>query len=206
MNISIFGATGRVGSRLLAMLLSGGYSVRALARSPEKLGSHPALQVIGGNVLTDKDVQKTISGTDIVISTLGTDKQNTLQRAFPLIIDAMIQENMQRILSTGTAGILNARQNPASFRFETDESKRRSTTAAKDHAEAYKLLRQSPLNWTIVCPTYLPEGEASGTFRTEADFLPEDGKSITTGDTALFLYQLVSGEESFHCRRAGLAY
>ncbi|WP_090925865.1 NAD(P)-dependent oxidoreductase [Salibacterium qingdaonense] len=206
MNISIFGATGRVGNRLLPMLLSSGYSVRALARSPEKLKSHPSLQVIEGNVLTDKDVQTTISGTDIVISTLGTDKQNTLQRAFPLIIDAMIQENVQRILSTGTAGILNARRDPAIFRFETNESKRRSTTAARDHAEACKLLQQSPLNWTIACPTYLPEGEASGIFRTGADFLPEDGKSITTGDTALFLYRLVSGEESFHRRRAGLAY
>ncbi|SFP94994.1 NAD(P)-dependent oxidoreductase [Salibacterium halotolerans] len=206
MNIAVFGATGRVGSRLLVMLLNGGYNVRALTRSPEKAGTHPAMQVIQGNVLTDQDVQTTISGADIVVSALGTDKQNTLQRAFPVIIEAMIQENVQRIISTGTAGILNARQNPDAFRFETDESKRRSTTAARDHANAYELLRQSSLDWTIACPTYLPEGEATGEFRTAADVLPKDGKNITTGDTALFLYQLAAGEESFYRRRAGLAY
>ncbi|MGY4690505.1 NAD(P)-dependent oxidoreductase [Salibacterium sp. K-3] len=206
MIISLFGATGRVGNRLLAMLLRDGHHVKVLVRSPEKLENHPALEIINGNVLSDTDVKTAVPGADIVVSTLGTDKQNTLQRSFPGIIEAMKKEDIKRFIATGTAGILNARHNPSIFRFESNESKRRSTTAARDHAEAYRLLQQSSLNWTIVCPTYLPDGEASGRFRTEADVLPEEGSSITTGDTALFLYQLIKGEASFFRLRAGLAY
>lgn len=118
------------------------------------------------------------------------------------IIGAMNEQNKKRLITIGTAGILNSRQNPSIYRFE---SKRRSTRAAKEHADVYERLVKTDLDWTIVCPTYLPDGPASERYRVERDFLPINGKEITTGDTAHFLYtQLECGR--FIRARAGLAY
>jgi uncharacterized protein YbjT (DUF2867 family) len=57
--ILVVGASGYVGGRLVPRLLESGYSVRALARSPEKItcrpwGRHPRLEVVAGDVL-DRD-------------------------------------------------------------------------------------------------------------------------------------------------------
>ncbi len=41
MNVALVGATGNIGSRVLAELLSRGHSVTAIARNPEKLPANP---------------------------------------------------------------------------------------------------------------------------------------------------------------------
>ncbi len=43
MNIALYGATGKAGSRILAELLNRGHNVTAIARSPAKLKPHPHL-------------------------------------------------------------------------------------------------------------------------------------------------------------------
>ena len=69
----------------------------------------------------------------------------------------------------------------------------------------YDMLRQSGLEWTIVCPTYLPDGVAVGDYRTERDLLPEDGKQISVGDTAAFAYgELLQGDNIGF--RVGISY
>ncbi|MDQ0299891.1 putative NADH-flavin reductase [Salibacterium salarium] len=205
MKIALFGATGRVGQQLLNLLLTHGYEVKALVRNPDKVKQQEGLEILVGDVLDEKNVFETIRGVQTVISTLGTDKNNVLSRAIPNIISAMKKEDITRLITTGTAGILNARYEPNYFRFETNESKRKHTTAAQDHAKAYLLLQQSDLDWTIACPTYLPDGISEKFFRTEKNMLPVDGKKITTGDTALFLLQLLSTDE-YTKTRVGLAY
>ncbi|WP_252314098.1 NAD(P)-dependent oxidoreductase [Sinobaca sp. H24] len=163
MKIALFGGTGRVGRYILDMLLEENIEVAALARSPEKLTSaSPLLKVIKGDALHKEDVEQTIQGADAVISALGTDKQNTLQQSMPHIIEAMETHNINRLLTIGTAGILDARSEPGTYRFASSESKRRSTTAAEDHAKVYEMLQATGLVWTIICPTYLPDGEEHG--------------------------------------------
>src|SRR5699024_1305207 len=79
---------------------------------------------------------------DVVISALNTDKNNTLSRIMPLIIKAMTSYDLSRIITIGTAGILNSRNEPDLYRFQSSESKRKTTTAAKDHLAAYELLEK----------------------------------------------------------------
>ena len=75
MRIALFGATGRVGSRLLEYALADGHTVRALARDPTKLEplACAGLTVITGDVLDHAAVHATIFDADAVISTLGGD-------------------------------------------------------------------------------------------------------------------------------------
>lgn len=105
-----------------------------------------------------------------------------------------------------TAGILQARTDLNLYRFQSTESKRKTTTAAEDHLAAYKVLSNSNnLCWTVVCPTHLIDGEATEVYRTEKDILPEGGSKITVGDTAHFAWDLCK-KNIYENSRVGIAY
>ena len=205
MKIALFGATGRVGNEVLKQALAAGYEVIALVRSPEKLAENNNLTIIQGDVRDGAAVSHAISGVDVVFSALGTDKTTTLTEAVPHMIEAMKDGGISRIITIGTAGILQSRIEPEKLRYEAGDTNRRLTFAAEEHHKVYDMLRQSGLKWTIVCPTYLPDGAAVGNYRTEQDLLPEDGKKITVGDAASFAYQaLVEGNHIGF--RVGISY
>lgn len=204
MKLAIFGATGRVGSEVLKRALEDGHQVTALQRSP-KLDKHPNLETVFGNVREGKDIERTIAGADVVFSALGTDKTTTLTDALPFIIESMERHGITRIITIGTAGILNSRLEEGQLRYQGGDSNRKMTFAAEEHEKAFRLLDQSNLEWTIVCPTYLPDGEAKGGYRVEKDFLPEGGKEISTGDTGEFAYHQL-GDSTYARSRVGIAY
>lgn len=205
MKIAIFGSTGRVGKEVVKRALEDGHTIYALARSPEKLPKHERLHIIQGDARNLQDVDRVIQHVDIVLSALCTDKTTVLTEAIPLIINSMEQHRLKRIVTIGTAGILQSRTEPEKFRYRSNEAKRRSTFAAEEHEKVFHLLRQSELDWTIACPTYLPDGEATGTYRVEVTVLPENGSKISVGDTAHFAYHELLEGNYIH-KRVGLAY
>lgn len=205
MKIALFGATGRVGTEVLKLALEDGHEVTVLSRSPEKLVTHDKLTIVQGDVREESDVARTIIGADVVFSALGTDKTTTLTEAVPHFIREMKASGIQRIVTIGTAGILQSRTDSEKLRYEAGDSNRRLTFAAEEHHKAYDMLRESGLDWTIVCPTYLPDGKAVGSYRMERDLLPKEGKKITVGDTADFSYgELIEGNHIEY--RVGIAY
>lgn len=207
MNIFLLGATGRVGKSIMKRAIADGHQVTALVRSPEEITElkTESVQILQGNVLNENDIMKGMKHADIVVSALGTDKNDTLSKSMPFIVKAMEHYKISRITTIGTAGILNSRTQPELYRFQSNESKRRITTAAEDHLAAYKILAASELRWTIVCPTYLPDEEEIGKYRVERNVLPEDGQKISVADTAAFSYQQLLDDTYVHTR-VGIAY
>lgn len=206
MNILLLGMTGRVGSEIAKLALEDKHQVTALVRTPEKISINDEnLSIIKGDVTVKEDVERTMQGADAVISALNTDGADTLTKSMPLIIEVMTDESIKRIITVGTAGILNSRAEPDVLRYQSSESKRKLTRAAEEHHKTYLLLEDSNLDWTVVCPTYLPDGEAVGEHREERDFLPEDGKKITVGDTAEFVYKQLESDKYIKSR-VGIAY
>ncbi|MDV2884753.1 SDR family oxidoreductase [Alkalihalophilus pseudofirmus] len=206
MNILILGATGRVGSHILTHALQDGHHVTVLVRTPEKVQINSEnLTIVQGNVLNKNDIVRAMDGIDVVISALNTDGTTTLSESMPLIIKAMENEGIQRIITIGTAGILQSRITPNILRYQSSESKRKSTRAAEEHHKVYDILKQSSLDWTIVCPTYLPDGEREGKYRIERNFLPEGGMEITVPDTAEFTYRQIESNDHVQSR-VGIAY
>lgn len=205
-NICLFGATGRVGSVILENILSHHLSAQVLVRDLKKFNFHDEGGTAWeGNVLKEKDIANIIKGADTVVSALNTGGNTTLSESMPYIITQMKKEGIKRIITIGTAGILQARSAPHLYRFQSSESKRKSTRDAEEHLKAYLLLKDSGLDWTIVCPTYLPVGERMGHYRYEKDFLPENPSSISIYDTGDFAFQQLFSNE-FICARVGLTY
>lgn len=206
MKLAVLGGTGRVGAEVVKKALEENMKVKALVRQEEKASDLiPGAEFIVGNVKNKEDVKQTIKGCDAVFSALSTDKTDTLSTALPLIISAMEEEKITRIVTIGTAGILNSRCEQGKYRFQTSESKRKKTSAAEEHAKVYQFLKHSRLEWTIICPTYLPDGDEKGGVRFEHDYLPEEGKEITVGDTAAFAYNEIRDKRFLH-HRIGICY
>lgn len=206
MNILILGATGRVGSQIVTFALHDRHHVTVLVRNPEKiLINNGNLTVFQGNVLNKDDIVRVMQGIDVVISALNTDGTTTLSESMPLIIEAMENEGIKRIITIGTAGILQSRTTPNSLRYQSSESKQKSTRAAKEHHKVYDLLKKSTLDWTIVCPTYLPDGERVGKYRIAQNYLPEGGVEISVPDTAEFTCRQIKANDHIKAR-VGIAY
>ncbi|WP_070120480.1 NAD(P)-dependent oxidoreductase [Bacillus marinisedimentorum] len=206
MNICLFGATGRVGRKIMNLVIEDGHKVTALIRDPANFSfRHEQLKIIKGDAMSAAAVRKAVHGNDAVISSLSTGNTTTLSDSMPSIINAMEEEGIKRIVTIGTAGILDSRIESGKLRYQTSESRRKSTAAAEEHEKAYSILKKSRLDWTVACPTYLPEGPSTGKYRVEKNLLPIGGVKISTGDTAAFTYNELA-EKKFLCSRAGLAY
>ena len=188
MKIALFGATGRVGSDILLLLLKNNIEVTALVRDIEKVQPHDGLTVLQGDARKASDIEQTLENADAVISALGTDQTTVLTESISHIIAEMKNRNINRIITIGTAGILTSRLEPDLLRYESSESKQRSKVAAKEHHRVYTMLSVSSLDWTIICPTYLPTDPATNAYMIERDRLPVSAVRTTTGDTALFAY------------------
>ncbi|MGX6445804.1 NAD(P)-dependent oxidoreductase [Neobacillus sp. K501] len=206
MNILLLGATGRVGSQIVPYALHDKHHVTVLVRTSEKIQiNNENLSVIQGDVLNKEDIVRAMHGRDVVISALNTDGITTLSESMPLIIEAMENEGIKRIITVGTAGILQSRTTPNSLRYQSSESKRKSTRAAEEHHKVYDMLNQSTLEWTIVCPTYLPDGERVGEYRIARNYLPEGGVEISVQDTAEFTFKQIQTSDYIRSR-VGIAY
>lgn len=205
MKIVVFGGTGRTGSELVRLALRDGHEVRALLRSPKKLKPQTGQTTVQGDARDAEAVGSIIAGADVVVSALGTGNATTLTEATAAIIAGMTTHGVLRIATIGTAGILESRSEPGKLRYKSSESRRTRTFAAEEHQRAYEMLRDSELNWTVVCPTYLPDGEAVGGYRIERDYIPIDGRQISTGDTAAFAYAELLKQEHVGYR-VGIAY
>ncbi|TDB48588.1 NAD(P)H-binding protein [Bacillus sp. CBEL-1] len=201
MDIALLGATGRVGQQLIELLLENNHKVTALVRNVHRMPiSHTNLKVIEGDAREEKVLDCLFQGQNAVISTLSTDGANVISESMPVIIKVMTRHSIERIITVGTAGILQSRTEPSLYRFQSSESKRKLTRAAEDHLKGFLTLKESNLLWTIVCPTYLPDGNITAHYRVEKNVLPLDGKKISTGDTAHFIYEELLDPQFPHCR------
>lgn len=163
------------------------------------------LHLLTGDTRNSTHLFAALNGADAVISAIGTDKSDALTVTMNTLIPLMQQQSITRLITIGTAGILQSRTTADRYRYETAESRQRSTRAAEEHRKVYEWLHESSLQWTLVCPTYLPDGEYTGGYRVERDMLPDGGKQISTGDTAYFTYQQLH-DDRYIRYRVGLAY
>ncbi|MFS0723864.1 NAD(P)-dependent oxidoreductase [Paenibacillus sp. 1P07SE] len=216
MKIAIFGGTGRVGREVLSKAMADGHQVRVLVRDIQRLETlleasfagmkrRDTLQVYEGDARSDQSVRAAIAGADAVFSALGTDGGTVLSETMPHILSAMSESRGRRLVTIGTAGILRSRAEPDRLRYESSESRRTQTRAALEHRRVWEMLELSDANWTIVCPTYLPDGERTGQIRVEREYLPAGGREISVPDTADFAYKQL-WDLSFTRCRVGICY
>lgn len=205
MKIALFGATGRVGSIFMQRALEAGYEIQALVRKGREIDSHSNLTIIRGDATNFADIEKVLDGCEAVFSALNTDGTTTLSQSITHIIHLMENKNIRRIVTIGTAGIVESRVEPGKLRYQSSESRQRVTFAAGEHEKVFRALEATKLDWTIICPTALVSEQRVGVYRYESDYLPVDGRRISIYDTADLAFEALD-EHLFTHKRVGIAY
>ena len=100
--VTVFGANGQVGSRIVEELLTRGYQVVAFVHNSHQLPVSDTLQIIQGDIYNPSDVDAAIAGSMAVVSALGswgTPNKDILTAGMRNIIVSMNHHNVARIVS-----------------------------------------------------------------------------------------------------------
>jgi putative NADH-flavin reductase len=162
MHLALFGASGRTGQLLTEQALAEGHTISALVRSPTSYPFAGKVKVIKGNPFSSTDIARTLEGADAVLSALGARslrREDVLERAIPLIVQAMETADIARIVVLGSAGAVDsAMDKQAPWRrwlVENIVYKTALKWPVESQRAQYAALSTSPLDWTMVMPPML---------------------------------------------------
>jgi len=159
MKLTIFGATGTIGTHLVKKALASGHQVTAFARRPHalledsQLNNHPNLELCTGDVLNPAAVSDAINGRDAVLITLGSKKLsgNVRSAGTRNIVQAMEQHQVKRLICQSTLGAGDSWTNLNLF-WKTIMFGFILRQVFKDHELQEEYVKHSNLDWTIVRP------------------------------------------------------
>ncbi len=203
MKIAIFGANGATGRLLAERCLQAGHEVTVLVRAPERFPFREMVRVIQGSAFDPAAVRETVEGAEVVFSVLGAKSplrnENVLPRAVPLIVEAMQQAGVRRIIALGSAGALadSLKKQPAWRRWIVQNIVYTLFLKWPVHEQIvqYQVLSSSSLDWTMLMPPMLTHGRAKGHYRVDGEALPHNGSSISREDVASFMMQQIGSTE-----------
>jgi putative NADH-flavin reductase len=202
MKIAIFGASGATGLLLTERCLAANFEVTALLRSPQKFPLHERVTVVEGSAFDPVAIRKTIAGADVVLSALGArslGKEDVLERAVPLIVTAMQQAGVRRIIALGSAGAEDTSldKQPAWRRWFVQKIVYNTFLKWPVASQRAQLaaLSASGLDWTMVMPPMLLNSPGHGTFRIDGEALPRYGSRISRSDVADFMMKQIGDSE-----------
>ena len=193
MKVALIGASGFVGTPLLAELLNRGHQVEALVRHPEKITTeNENLVVKAADVFDTAKLAEVIAGNDAVVSAYNPGWTNPeiyadFIKGSESIQEAVKKSGVKRLLTVGGAGslyingaqLVDGPQFPAEYKA--------GATAARDYLNILK--KENDLDWTFLSPAIiLHPGQRTGKFRlgTDEPVFGENGKcEISVEDMAV---------------------
>lgn len=203
MNIAIIGATGYVGSRLLAEALDRKHHVTALVSRPERVPANPLVRAEKTDVLDTDALAAQLKGYDVVITAFsghahGEQTYDYYIRGFKSIIAAAKQAQVKRLLVVGGAGSLEVA--PGVQAVDTPEFPEQWKQSALGAREALNLLRQeNELDWSMLSPAAnLVPGARTAKFRLGKDQMLADAQGqsqISVEDYAVAMLDEAENEQ-----------
>ena len=177
MNVSLYGATGKAGARILKELLARGHQITAIVRDPAKLRPQPGLTVRQGDLTDIAQIAEAVRGTSAVISAYGPglNSPGDLMGATQHLVAGIEQAGVKRLLMVGGAGSLEI--TPGVQLIDSGYLPEEWKPIALAHRDALEILRASDLDWTSLCPAaYFEPGQRTGVFRLGKDNLVANEK------------------------------
>lgn len=172
MKLVIFGATGRIGGRILHEALARGHAVTAALRDSSRLQvMHQGLRTAKADVTRSEDVARVTAGHDAVVNAIGPGQNGdvgVIAAAARALIAGLSGESPRRLLAVGGAGTLEIR--PGVQRLDTPEYPEIYRPSGYAQREALALYRSSDLDWSYLSPPIIIEpGSRTGRYRTGGD-------------------------------------
>ncbi len=209
MKLLLFGATGGTGRELIKQALEQNHVVTAFARNPDDIKiKDNRLRVVDGDIIDYDSILHAVQGQDVVISALGVKirKKNTiLSSGTKNILKAMNIQGVKRFICVTSLGIGDS-GGQLGFFYTWILCPFFLRNIFKDKERQEKYIKESLLDWTIVRPGQLVNGEKMGSYKIWTGKPSESIEArITRADLADFILRHLD-DEAYLRKTPALSY
>ena len=188
MKIALLGATGGTGQSFINQAVANGHKIKALARTPLKLPTiHPNLETQAGNVFNIPSMISLFRGCDAVVSTFGISSIWQARKPNGLysvggenVLEAMKQSGVKRLVFVTSSGVEPQEDDGLFFRYVFKPIFLERMYG--DMRLVEKKIHESQVDFTIVRPPYLTNGELTGAYRISSEGNFKDDKDLSRAD------------------------
>lgn len=208
----VFGAAGRTGRLIVDEALRAGHHVTAAVRAPEKFasgegavsgdtggrggsgdkggagGGGGSLRVVRVDVRDSEGVGEVVRGQDAVVSAVGAAGRKAgrlYSDAALATVAAMRGAGVERYVAITSVGVRD--DDPYFSWWYRGVVRPLGEDLYRDMRLMEDIVRGTELDWTFVRPTYLRDGEATGSYRVTDGHTPVNGWRINRADVARFI-------------------
>ena len=221
MKLTIFAATGGIGRHLLEQAVAAGHDVTAVVRDPKKLSRGVRTVMADLAAVNPAALESAVDGADAVLSGLGprsNSEAGIVSRGTRTIVQAMQATDVRRIVVVSAAPIGTVpspgrpkppKHDPGDGFFVRNLFGPLVKTALHeryaDLALMEDVLRDSGLDWTVVRPPRLTNGQLTGTYRTAYGQNLRRGILVSRADITHLMLRVLEQPETIK-QTIGIAY
>ena len=168
MQVTLFGATGRIGSLVLADALAAGHDVTILTRGVPPVPTDDRVTAFTGDIANVAAVRRTVEGSEAVVAALGPrsndrDAELALELGMRNLVAAMADAGVSRLVALSGAAV----DVPGDKKPVIDRVVSRFVRVAARHVVGAKqrefaVFAASDLAWTALRPAIVTDGDARG--------------------------------------------
>ncbi len=184
MHVLVLGAGGQLGQAVVACLLRDSYCVRAFQRRSVAELTSPNLEVVLGDARHHGALAAAVMGQDAVVNAIGsgTLRRNTVEsETTAIVLDVLRTSGPRRYIGI-SAGLVA----PVSFLFDRLIRPVIFGNLYREHLAVEHLIRSCDLEWTIIRPTRLGNGQPRG-YVEDARSRPDGRITMSRADVAMFI-------------------
>ncbi|HET8992081.1 MAG TPA: NAD(P)-binding oxidoreductase [Candidatus Saccharimonadales bacterium] len=168
MQVTVFGASGKVGQKVVQKLLSNGYDVVAFTHN-SAVAEADRLTIAHGDIHSLRDVIEAVKGSEVVISAVGswgTKEKDIVSKGIDNIISAMITNKTRRVISlTGSDAIDSSdKHSSLSSLMHALINLSPARKILQDGEKHIELLKNSNLDWTVLRSPVMTNSGDSGKY------------------------------------------
>ncbi|GAA1586063.1 NAD(P)-dependent oxidoreductase [Actinoplanes couchii] len=197
--VVVLGAAGRTGRLIVAEALRAGHHVTAAVRDPGSIEPVPGLRVERADIRDPDSLRAALRGQDAVVCAIGPAGRkagNLYSDGARAVVPAMRATGVTRLLAITSVGVRS--DDPHHAWWYRHLIRPIGADLYADMARMEDTIRDSDLDWTFVRPTYLRDGEPTGTCRATDNSTPKGGWRVTRADVAHFIVEELTAHRWSH--------
>jgi putative NADH-flavin reductase len=191
MKLLVIGASRGIGLELLQQALAAGHEVTAIARRPQRLHIiNENLKVIKGDIRDKYVIEEAVHGQDAVCITIGIiptlQPVSVFSEGTMRVVEAMNKSSCKRIICVTGIGAGDSRGH-GGFLYDKIFKPLLLKTIYEDKNRQEAIIRESGLDWVLVRPGFLTNGQRTGKYRVLTELSGVKAGKIPRADVADFM-------------------
>lgn len=189
MRITVLGASGGTGVKIVELARGAGHEVTAVVRTPN--GRDTVADVMDAD-----SIRPHVAGADAVVSAIGSRsvrRPTTVQTdSTRTVVEAMRAQGVRRLVVVSNSGMVTDGDDALTRHLVKPIVRQVLKHPWADMARMEEVVRASGLEWTIVRPPRLTDGPRTDAFRTAVDTNVRGGRTVSRADLAALVLRCLA--------------